>query len=330
MTGGLGALNVSRLMGASVCRMPGSVVEQLLGLRPGICRLNARTGVRTALLYSSGWFVQWHEGTAAAVDEIWRRALTHPGHAHARLIHRSVGPAGLAEPLHIASLHNRDKPSDVARRLYAVEREHELEWSAEPAEIWQLLSAPCMLQPPDPALSVARRSVVAVTSEYTESVDLIKVIADRRQAPVSYQRFASGDIRAGEAGAAYIDVAGPGHMTRLQALSRRALDNNMIKLSLRDMQTLVLLTGHRPHHAARLAAAVTGLLGGMAVRPSVRVIGSCAQTRAEAAAVLARVPGLDVAQVDPAHSAGMLADSVLDVIANEGDTVRAGLDFLRA
>ena len=330
MTGGSGAHSVSRLMGASVCRMPGSVVEQLLGMRKGICRLNERTGVRTALFYSSGWFVQWHEGSKEAVDDAWGRALTHPGHAHGRLIHRSVGPAGLAEPLHIASLHNRDKPSDVARRLYAIEREHELKWSAEPAEIWQLLSAPCMLQPPDPALSVVRRNVVAVTSEYTESVDLIKVVADRSRAPVSYQRFASGDVSAGEAGAAYVDVAGSGHMTRLQALSRRALDNSMIKLSLRNMQSLVLLTGHRPYHAARLAAAVAGLLEGMAVRPNVRVIGSCEPTRAEAAGVLGRLPGLDVSQVDSGRSTGVVADAVLDVIGNEGDTVRAGLDFLRA
>jgi hypothetical protein len=328
MTGGSGAQSVSRLMGASVCRMPGSVVEQLLGMRKGICRLNERTGVRTALLYSSGWFLQWHEGGREAVDEAWRRALTHPGHAHPRLIHRSEGPAGLAEPLHIASLHNRDKPSDVARRLHAIEREHELGWGAEPTEIWQLLSAPCMLQPPDTTLSVARRSVVAVTSEYTESVDLIKVIADRSGAPVSYQRFAGGD--AGEAGAAYVDVAGSGCVNRLQALSRRALDNSMIRLSLNHMQSLVLLTGHRPHHAARLAAAVAGLLEGMAARPGVRVIGSCASTRAQAAAVLERLPGLDVAQVDSSRSAGVLADAVLDVMGNEGDTVRAGLDFLRA
>jgi hypothetical protein len=177
---------------------------------------------------------------------------------------------------------------------------------------------------------VARRNVVAVTSEYTESVDLIKVIADRFAAPISYQRFASGDIRAGEAGAAYIDVAGAGHMTRLQALSRRALDNSMIRLSLRDMQSLVLLTGHRPHHAARLAVAVANLLDGMAARPSVRVIGSCAQTRGEAAAALARLPGLDVAQVDPGAAAGMLADSVLGVIDSDGETVRGGLDLLRA
>jgi len=325
MTGGWDGQGVSRLMGASVCRMPGSVVEQLLAMREGICRLNTRLGVRTALLYSSGWFLQWHEGSAQAVDEIWNRSLTHPGHAHPRMIHRSVGPARLAETLHIATLHNGDKPSDVARRLYGIEREHELGWSAEPAEIWQMLSAPCMLRPPDAALSAARRHVVAVTSEFTESVDLIKVIADRYCAPVSYQRFAGGDHRTGDAGAAYVDVAGAGHMTRLQALSRRALDNSMIRLSMENMQCLVLLTGTRPHHAARLAVAVANLLEEVAVRPSVRVIGPCPDTRRQATEALAPLVGLDVAEVDPRTSARMPVDAVLDAIANEGQTAPAEL-----
>jgi hypothetical protein len=186
-----------------------------------------------------------------------------------------------------------------------------------------------MLQPHDAAASVARKLVVAVTSEYTESVDLIKVVADRCNTPVSYQRFAGGNLRTGEAGAAYVDVAGPGYTTRLQALSRRALDNSMIKLSLRNMQCMVLLTGIRPLHAAKLATAVAGLLGDMPVRPSVRVIGPCSQTRDQAAESLAHLPDLDVAQVDPGGSARSLADSVLDVISSEGDTVRAGLDYLR-
>src|SRR5258706_1713497 len=109
---------VHRMLVASVCRVPGSVVEQLLGMRDTINRFNAARGLRTALLYSGGWFLQWHEGPAAAVDEAWTRSEMHPGHAHQRLIHRSVGLATLAQRLHIASLHSRDQPSDVARRLF--------------------------------------------------------------------------------------------------------------------------------------------------------------------------------------------------------------------
>src|SRR5258706_4429597 len=117
---------VHRMLVASVCRVPGSVVEQLLGMRDTINRFNAARGLRTALLYSGGWFLQWHEGPAAAVDGAWVQSEMHPGHAHQRLIHRSVGPATLARRLHIASLHTPGNPCDGARRFSRIYRGLEL------------------------------------------------------------------------------------------------------------------------------------------------------------------------------------------------------------
>ena len=318
---------VHRMMVASVCRMPGSVVEQLLGLREGICRFNASRGLRTALLYSNGWFVQWHEGSEAAVDEAWARSRAHPGHAHQRLIHRSEGPPTLVKRLHIASLHNRDKPSDVARRLYSVERERELGWVAEPLEIWRCLSAPCLVQAADVMAAVARSHVVAITSELTESVDLIKSIAERTRAPVSYQRFADGEMRNGDIGAAYVDVA-CGQMTRLQALSRRALDDSMVRLSLDRMQCLVLLLGNRPRATAKLIEAAAGFLVGMAAPPAVRLIGPCPKTCDAVATSFSGIRGLDVGTMHIGAAGRTRVDAVLDLIADSGDTVPAPLDLL--
>ncbi|MEO5672571.1 MAG: hypothetical protein ABIR26_17945 [Ramlibacter sp.] len=322
-----GGLRVHRMMVASVCRMPGSVVEQLLGLREGICSFNASRGLRTALLYSKGWFVQWHEGSEAAIDKVWAVSQSHPGHAHQRLIHRSVGMPTLVKRLHIASLHNRDKPSDVARRLYSVERERELGWNAEPAEIWQALSAPCLVQANDVMAAVARGHVVAITSEYTESVDLIKAIAERTRAPVSYQRFADGEVRNGDIGAAYVDVAN-GQMTRLQALSRRALDDSMVRLSLERMQCLVLLLGNRPRAAAKLVETVADFLQQVPGAPAIRLIGPCRGTCDEVTEALAARRGLDVATMHVGAAGRTRVDAVLDLIADTGDTVPAALDLL--
>ncbi|HSI52519.1 MAG TPA: hypothetical protein VK981_01035 [Ramlibacter sp.] len=307
--------------------MPGSVVEQLLALREGLCRFNAKHGLRTALLYSGGWFLQWHEGSAAAIDAVLVQSDAHAGHAHQRVIHRTEGPASLTETLHIASLHSRDKPSDVARRLYSIERERELGWDAEPVEIWQCLSAPCLVARDDVVAAVARSHVVAVTSEFTESVDLIKAIGDRTRAPVSYQRFADGDLRKGDIGAAYVDVASGGQLTRVQALPRRGLDDNMITLSLRRMQCLVLLLGNRPRAAGMLAASVAHLLGGMPVPPAVRLVGACAETCAEAAGILAALPGLDIETIDAGTGGRTRTDAVLDMVYS-GCTAPAGLDLL--
>ncbi len=319
---------VHRLMGASVCRMPGSVVEQLLGLRAAISHFNMNRGLRSAFLYSNGWFLQWHEGPQEAVDEMWALAQAHPGNAHARIVHRSDGAATLPRPLHIASLHSRDKPSDVARRIYAVERERELGWIAEPAEIWQALSAPCLIEGADVMAAVARSHIVAVTSEFNESVDLVKAVAERSRAPVSYQRFADGDPRMPDIGAAYVDTATGGQVTRLQAFSRRALEDGMVQLSLRRMHCLVLLLGNRPRPTTRLAATTAALLAGMPQRPPVRLVGPCLDTCDEVARALSCVPGLDIASIRAGVPGRQRADAVLDMLSDGSCTMPAELDLL--
>ena len=311
-----GAAPVHRLMIASECRMTGSVVEQLLGLRAEICRFNASRGVRTAIWYSAGWFLQWHEGPLAAIDQVWTLSAAHPGHSGQRLIHRSQGPAGLAGRLHLSTAHNRDTPADVARRIHRMERERELGWTAEPLEIWQHLSAPCLAQELGAVAAVARGHVVAVTSESTESVDLVKAIAERRRADVTYQRFADGDLRSGDIGAAYVDVADGGQMTRVQALSRRALANGMVRVGLQRTQCLVLLLGDRPGAAAKLAGSVAELLAEMDVRPAVRLLGPSGDACGEAGSALARLQGLDIAARKAGTPGHSLVDALLDVVGD--------------
>lgn len=319
---------VHRLMGASVSRMSGSVVEQLLTLRPAITHFNMGRGLRSAFLYSNGWFVQWHEGPRGAVEELWALAQAHPGNAHARIVHRSDGVGTLPRPLHIASLHSRDKPSDVARRIYAIERERELGWTAEPAEIWQALSAPCMIGGANAMAAVTRTNIVAVTSEFNESVDLVKTIAERGRAQVSYQRFADGDPRMPDIGAAYVDTADEGQVTRLQALSRRALEDSMVQLSLRRMHCLVLLLGNRPRPTNRLAATTAALLAGMPHPPPVRLVGPCLDTCDEVAQALGCVPGLNIASIRAGVPGRQRADAVLDMLSDGSCTMPAELDLL--
>ena len=314
MVGDAGAGPVHRLMGVSVCRMHGSVVEQLLAMRAEICRFNAQRGLRTAIWYSSGWFLQWHEGSAAAVEEAWRASHSHAGHSGHKLIHRSHGAAGLAGRLHLSTAHNRDTPEDVARRIHHIERQHELGWSANPIEVWQQLSAPCLLREVDAMAAIARGNVVAVTSEFTQSVDLVKAVAEHEQADITYQRFADGDLRSGDIGAAYVDVSDRGRMTRLQALSRRALGNAMVVRSLQHMECLVLLLGDRPEAAERLAMAVSPLLAAMEVLPVVRLVGPSRYACQLAAHALEQLPGLDISARKAGTPGRSLVGALLGVI----------------
>ncbi|TWO69374.1 BLUF domain-containing protein [Caenimonas sedimenti] len=306
---------VDRIMIASLSRLPGSVVEQLLALRPAIRQFNEGVGLRSALLYNAGWFVQWHEGTPEAVDKGWRMSEANAGHGNTRVIHRSIGVPTLTETLNIATLHGKDKPTDMARRLYQVESERLLGIGEEPAQVWRWLSAPAQARPQDEVAALARQDVLALTSEDTESMDLIKAIADRARVPVTYQRFANGDLRSRDAGAAYADLPCDGYTTRVQALSRRALGNSLVRLSLQQMQRIVLLLGARARSAENLLEAVSALIAASPTPPQVHLLGASPEVCRWAAQHLAAVPGLRLAQMDTGLRLGAQVDAVLGLIA---------------
>jgi len=320
-----GVHHVHRLMGASLCQMPGSVVERLLAMRKDISRFNAARGLRSAVLYTGEWLVQWHEGPAASVDEAWMRSQAQPGHGHHRVLHRSSGASTLERRLHIASLHSQEKPNDVARRFYEVQRR--LGRHGEPAQAWQCVSAPCLIDPDVTLPAGARCHLVAVTSELTESMELVKSIAERLRVPVSYQRFADGDTRNGDVGAAYVDIATEGQVTRLHAISRRALEHGMVRLSLQGMRCLLLLLGDRAGSAGRLSAATRNLLERFHEWPAVRLLGPCRDTTKAVAASLAGMHGLDIHEIDAGVGRARV-DTVLRMIAGTECRVPAGLDVI--
>ncbi|MES2633482.1 MAG: hypothetical protein V4669_10955 [Pseudomonadota bacterium] len=286
--------HVHRVMIASVTRVAGSAVDELLALRPWLVKFNGARGLRSAILHAGGWFVQWHEGSAEAVEQGIARAEALTGHRHSRIVHRSVGAAVLSETLNIAALSNGDKATTMARRIYRIEREALLGHAMEPLEIWRSLIAPCRKDESSPLAPSSRRHVLAVTSGANESTDLVRSLALRYGVPVSYQRFAAGDRRAADAGAAFTDLPSPDAGTRVHSLSRGALLNTMCRLSFANMQAMVLLLGERPGAAASLADGVVDMLRATRLRPSVRLIVSCRNTSRVAQESLARLPGLEI------------------------------------
>ena len=307
---------VHRVMGVSPSLLQGSVVEKLLAMRSDFCRFNEARGGRTAVWYSAGWFLQWHEGSAQAVEAAWQASQTFRWLGAHRLVHRSQGARGLAETLHIATIHSRETATDVARRIHRVGRQHDLGWSAEPGEIWRQLTAPCLLAGKDAMAAVARENVLAVTSEYSGSVELVRAIAERPRGDVVYQRFAGGELSGADVGAAYVDLPHDGQVTRVQALSRGALDNAMVRASLQQAQCVVLLLGNRAPSAARLAGAIVDLLAEQDVWPAIRLVGACAATCEAAVQVLGALPQLDVAIRFCDAPGRAPVDAVLEAVGN--------------
>ena len=266
--------HVVRVICASLAKVDGSVMEELLTLRGPVNAFNVAVGVRSALLSSSGWFFQWYEGSEAGVDKALRVAQADPRHGQMHVLHRSVGPATLDEPLQIATTHSSEKSTDLARRLFQPKQGQALEVQAQPHELWMQLVAPHVLGN-NAESALVRRYVVAVTSGNSGAVDLVRSIGQRAKAQVTYQRFASGSSKAADVGAAYVDLEGSFQFMRLQALSRRSLSHPLVQLMLRDVQCVLLLLDEHADSNRALADGVGILLQRLGLKPSFRLAGVC-------------------------------------------------------
>ncbi len=288
---------VLRVICASVSLVRGSVMEEMLAMRQEVGTFNAAHGLRSALLYSSGWFFQWHEGPIASVEKIVHIAQADRRHHHPRVLHRSLGEATLTETLQIATTHGIDKPTDVARRLHSLFRGQAVEPRAQPRELWQQIATPLYLPASAPQPALVRRHVVAITSEYTGAVDMVRMFSDRFGLPVTYQRFATDMPKSADVGAAYVDLPGDGEVTRLHALSRRSLAHPMVRLMLRELNCVVLLLGERTEAACALANDVGQMLRSLSVRPALR-LASSGRDNVQKARECLEACGPDIAEVD--------------------------------
>ena len=304
----------TRLICASLARVSGSVMEELLAMRGQVRAFNQARGLRSAFLSSSGWFFEWYEGAAAAVEKALRVSRADSRHHNLRVLHRSLGDPVLTECLQIMATHGGEKPTDVARRLDSLQRGQVTESPAQPGQFWAQLAAPLRLPAGhSPGCSLVRRHIVVVASEHSESIDLVRSLADRFAARVTYQRFAAGTPGSADVGAAYVDLPGPGHTTRLHALSRRSLAYPLVRLCLGQLHGMVLLLGERAEHARALGREAVELLRALGGQPPLRLAGSESETTRAALDDLGGYGG-EVVSIDRAalHRSG--PDTLFDLI----------------
>jgi hypothetical protein len=291
-------------------------MDSMLALRPGLLQRAHATGVRSALLYSPGWLVEWLEGDEARVRAAWQASLEDLPVSHWLLLHRSSGAPTLGGPAQLASLHTGEKAINVARRLHVLVRENQEGWLAEPWEAWQALSAPCQLDAALPLADLARRDVLAIAADDHGSIDLVRHLALAHGSQVSYQRYAGSDLERRDVGAAYVDLAASDGITRVQALSRSALTHGVQLLGLRQMTQLVVLLGTSARRATSLLNQVRRFLRTREREVEVHVLSYLDGGHATAIEALAGVPGVQVRSV-PAHPHQLPALAVVKELLGE-------------
>jgi hypothetical protein len=312
-----------RLLCAIPRRATGSAVESLLAQRGPLLEHAAVSGIRTALLFTAGWLVHWLEGPADAIEDAWLDLGRTSGAHRPLLLNRSRGSGVLDQPVQIASLQAERGP-EVGQRLHAISREHEERWSTEPLEIWQALSAPCLLDTTCSVGYVGRRQVVAVASDDNGAIDLVRSLAGVAGARVAYQRYAGSELQRADVGAAYADLAATRTVTiRVQALSRRAMAPGVRLLGLGHVQHLVLLVGTERTRARAVLQETARLLRALPRAPMIHIVSPCEATRAISAHALQALAANEHVKLETSACASATMSAVLAALAGQPSQQRS-------
>jgi hypothetical protein len=275
---------VTRAVCASVSRMEGSVMDQLLAIRNDICAPE-QTRVRSAFLYTSGWFVVWVEGSDKAVDTALKRAADDKRNQHQKLLHRSRGPATLRERVIVATTQTPMRATQFARAVMHLKEQLA---GFQPQDIWNRLGAPCLIADPHDPWTRPARQFALVAADDHGPVDQLRKIGEQFASPVIYQRFGLARSHSPDLGMAYVDVPTAAGAARVRVMTRRALAQACVRRSMPPVDALVLLVGTRPAAAIELAASVADAVKGAQQPPKVWLVGPPGEPTDACARLLAR------------------------------------------
>ncbi|MEO5671048.1 MAG: hypothetical protein ABIR26_10195 [Ramlibacter sp.] len=283
---------VARVICASIARVQGSVMDQLFEVRNRLC-ISSDPLVRSALLYSSGWFAFWAEGDVEAVRKAMLRAALDRRNDRQTVIHNSRGAPTLSEPLAVVTTQGTDGARGFEQRVRRFRQEMERGVSLEPSQVWRCLVAPCIVPMDREPARLPDRHVALVSAEDNGPIDLLRKLGERVGSRVVYQRFASSKSHSTDVGLAYVDIHKAQRVTRIHLLSRRALGLQIVRVSLEGLDQLVMLMGKRPATAIDLAASVADCVKSLARPPALCQVTEREEIAATIGAVLHRGRALD-------------------------------------
>lgn len=234
--------SVARLVYASRARIQDSVYAEMERIRASALRHNEPAGVYTALLYQSGWFVQWKEGPGEAVLRVMDRVAADHRHRDLCTVHSSRGPRLLAGPWSMAIVRCDDSPSQMGMRVAQLRAGLEQGAQLSPAEVWRRLSTP--MRHPGAARQAgpdAFQRVLVCAAVGQGSFDLVRWLADEQDQEVVHRRFAGPhDL---DVGTDYVDFEQSGRVLRVIAMARRGLALPLTRAFVPDYSHILLLLG---------------------------------------------------------------------------------------
>ena len=231
---------VARIVYASQASVTQSVFAEMEKIRASAMRHNEPAEIATALLYQSGWFVQWKEGPGPALLKTMDRVAGDARHHDLRIVHRSRGPRLLSGPWSMAVVQCHETAADMERRVLCLKHDVEQGRQFSPPAIWRRLSTP--MEHPGAARQDdpdAFQRVLVCSAVGTSSFDLVNWLGERHAAEVVHRRFAGA--HALDVGTNYVDFEQGGRVLRVIAMARHGLSVPLTRAFMADYSHLVLL-----------------------------------------------------------------------------------------
>ncbi|WP_374668132.1 BLUF domain-containing protein [Ramlibacter sp.] len=233
---------VARIMYASQSTVTTSVYAEMEKIRAAAVRHNEPLGVATALLYQSGWFVQWKEGPGSALLRIMDRVAGDPRHHSVRIVHSSRGPRLLSGPWSMAIVQCDESPADMSRRVLELRRAMDQGMQYPPPAVWRRLSTP--MRHPGAARQAdpdAFQRVMVCSSEGVSAFELTQWLAHATGEELVHRRFAGAQFL--DVASDYVDVERGDRVLRLIAMARNGLQLPLTRAFLPDYSHVVMLLG---------------------------------------------------------------------------------------
>jgi hypothetical protein len=259
---------VARVLYASESKLRGSIYAEMERIRATALRHNVAAGIRAALLYQSGWFVQWKEGPAEAVQALMARVARDPRHHDVRVVHSSVGPRLLSGPWSMAVVLADDTWHDMTARVNAACGRMARGERYSPAAVWRQIATPVghpgasRLADPD-----AFQRITVCDARGQASFRLVQWLGHRHRQAVVHRRFAGEEGL--DVGTDYVDFADGERVARVIAMARNGLELPLTRAFLSDNSHILLLLSGSPQHDLALVNRVACACAGIAMPPAI-------------------------------------------------------------
>lgn len=311
---------VDRLIYVSLSNVEGSVFEQMLRMREGALARNLADKVNVALLYQSGWFIEWMEGPPSGIRAVMERVARDTRHRQITVVHSSRGLRRLTQPWSMAIKQTGDKPGNFAPRVFALQEQYLDKVAIEPISAWRQLSFP-VLGPTSSgrAERFGCQRVMLCAAIGTQSFDIVQWLGQKHRWTVVNQRCAGE--RGGDVAMSYVDLAVPvsAVVRRVVAVARNGLQIGVIQALLPDYSHFIALLSGQTKHDAEMVESLVSSCSKLGCRPVIVGVGpeGCNHALLGALAHEAGFVYLDSSLKSPARAAELwdAAEPALDFSA---------------